>query len=182
MALTRKWEKVTFRTIPVYLLALALMFEAHPTPVSFLSGVVLILAGEAIRIWAAGHLEKNRELTTSGPYAYLKNPLYFGTFWIMLGFFLISRAFFLMAVGLVGFLIYYAPYKKRREGKRLLDRFGERWENYDRAVPDYFPRVTPYERRGRRRWSFPLVLENDEQGTAAAVLLGIAVLALRSWM
>jgi len=182
MALAGKWRKVTLRTIPVYLLTAALIFYARPTFYSFAEGLVLVLAGEGIRVWAAGHIQKNQELTTSGPYAYLKNPLYFGTFWIMLGFCLISRTFFLMTVGLCIFLLYYAPYKKRREGKRLLKEFGSRWEEYDREVPDYLPRVTPYPRRGARRWSFLLFLENDEQGTAAAVLLGIAAMALRSWV
>ena len=182
MARASKWEKVTFRTVPVYLLALVILYKARPTLASFLGGAALIVAGEAVRIWAAGHLKKNRELTTSGPYAYLKNPLYFGTFWIMLGFFLISRAFALMAVGLIGFLIYYAPYKNRREGRRLLERFGDQWKDYDRAVPDYLPRVTPFEGQAQGRWSFPLFLENDEQGTAAAVVVGMAALALRSWL
>jgi protein-S-isoprenylcysteine O-methyltransferase Ste14 len=182
MILGKKWQKVTLRTVPVYLLAGMLLFYARPTLFSYLAGTVLVLFGEAARIWAAGHLQKNEVLTTTGPYAYLKNPLYFGTFWIMVGFCLMARNLPLLGVGLAGFLFYYAPYKKRREGGKLLERFGERWEDYDHEVPDYFPRLTPYQRRGERKWSRTLFLRNDEQGTLLSVLLGLLLVALRFWV
>jgi hypothetical protein len=87
-----------------------------------------------------------------------------------------------MGIGLAAFLFYYAPYKKDREGRRLLERFGELWREYDRRVPDYFPRFTPYEGRTNQAWDRSLFLKNDEQGTLVAVLLGLMLVALRLWM
>ena len=182
MTLGKKWQKVTYRTVPVYLLAGLLLYFARPTWFSYLIGAGLVLFGETVRILAAGHLRKNEDLTTTGPYAYLKNPLYFGTFFIMVGFCLMARNLLVLGIGLAGFLFYYAPYKKRREGGKLLERFGERWQDYDREVPDYFPRFTPYERRGKQRWSSTLFLKNDEQGTLLSVLVGLMLVALRFWV
>src|SRR5215213_5268758 len=51
-----------------------------------LLGCGLIFAGLAIRSWSAGILRKTRELTTTGPYAVIRNPLYVGSFMIMSGF------------------------------------------------------------------------------------------------
>jgi protein-S-isoprenylcysteine O-methyltransferase Ste14 len=159
-----------------------LLVYARPTLSSYFFGFVPVILGEGVRVWAAGHLRKNEVLTTSGPYAYLKNPLYFGTFWIMTGFCLMARNLPLMGVGLTAFLLYYAPYKKHREGSRLLERFGESWREYDRRVPDYLPRLTPYKGRGNQKWDRSLFLKNDEQGTLLSVLLGLTLVALRLWM
>ena len=58
--------------------AIALVL-ASPTPVSMLWGLPVAALGEAIRVWAAGHLEKSREVTRSGPYRFSRHPLYVGS-------------------------------------------------------------------------------------------------------
>ena len=88
-------------------------------------GLLVVAAGEAVRIWAAGHLYKNERVVTSGPYAYVKNPLYLGTFLIMVGFCMMASKFVFLAIGLVVFVAYYAPFKQRRESGRLRERFGD---------------------------------------------------------
>src|SRR5262249_12065644 len=52
---------------------------AHPSRYSLVVGARVALAGEAIRVWAAGHLYKSREITSSGPYRYFAHPLYVGS-------------------------------------------------------------------------------------------------------
>src|SRR6476620_11071296 len=52
---------------------------SHPTWNSLASGTTIAVIGEAIRVWAAGHLEKGREVTASGPYALTRHPLYLGS-------------------------------------------------------------------------------------------------------
>ncbi|MBI3802856.1 MAG: isoprenylcysteine carboxylmethyltransferase family protein [Nitrospirae bacterium] len=172
-------RKITLKTIPVYLLLAALVYLARPKLSFFVFGLPLILAGEALRLWAAGHLSKNREVTTTGPYAYVKNPLYLGTFLIMVGFCLLASQWIILGVGLIGFFSYYAPFKKKAESDRLRKIFGSSWDEYDRSVPDYIPRWTPYEKRGRHPWEWSRVVSNSEHQTALVTAVGIIILSIR---
>jgi protein-S-isoprenylcysteine O-methyltransferase Ste14 len=52
---------------------------ARPTAFSLAVGTVIALLGELLRVWAAGHLNKSREVTSSGPYRWLAHPLYVGS-------------------------------------------------------------------------------------------------------
>lgn len=175
-------RRVTGRVVVVLAAFVALVWLAHPSPLWFLAGGLFVGVGEMVRLWAAGHLRKNEQVTTTGPYAHVKNPLYLGSLMIMIGFGVMSRVYWLLAVGLVVFFSYYAPYKKHRESDRLRERFGEVWTAYDAAVPDYIPRLRPYDRRGAERWQAGLVADNSEYGMAVAVVLGAAAIGLRWWM
>jgi protein-S-isoprenylcysteine O-methyltransferase Ste14 len=181
--LWQRWQRrTTWRTVVVWAAFAVLVWVAHPSPGFFSIGLVLIALGECLRLWAAGHLQKNEALTTTGPYAYVKNPLYVGSLLIMLGFCLMARNYWLLAVGLVVFGVYYAPYKKRREGDRLRERFGQRWLDYDTAVPDYLPNLQPYPKRGQERWRSWLVIDNSEHSTAVAVVVGVLLVGMRWWL
>src|SRR5262245_66439444 len=70
----------------VYLFVGFLVWLSRPTPVLFAVGATLVVLGEAMRLWAAGHLLKSLELIDSGPYAYTQNPLYLGRLLILSGF------------------------------------------------------------------------------------------------
>lgn len=179
ISITQHLRRVTVKTIPIYLAIGLLVFMANPRVAWFLPGLLLVIAGEAIRVWAAGHLRKTKEVTTTGAYSYVKNPLYLGTLLILVGFCLMAANLWLLAVGLVIFILYYAPFKKKREGGRLRERFGEAWDDYDMAVPDYIPRLTPYPKRGNRDWSWEVFSENSEDGTFLSVAFGIIILILR---
>ena len=180
-------RKLTWRVLVVYALGLLLVGFADPDPRKvgrwwFWVGLALLAAGQAVRLWAAGHLRKNEVLTVTGPYAYVKNPLYLGTFWAMVGFALVAKSdptlpawylrhlnLILLAATISVFVLYYVPYKRRREGSRLHGRFGCDWEHYDHHVPDYLPRWRRYERAGSRRWSWSAVRENSELWTPLAL-------------
>lgn len=172
-------EKITVKTVPVFIGIVFLLVYGNPQPRLFLVGVPLIIIGEAGRLWAAGHLSKNREVTTTGPYAYVKNPLYLGTFLIMVGFCSFAGRWIILAVGLAGFFFYYAPFKKKREADRLRKMFGTAWEEYDRNVPDYVPRFSPYKKKGRHQWTWARVVSNSEHKTAVMTVAGVIVLSLR---
>lgn len=62
-----------------FLLAVIVFLVARPTPATMIAGTLIACAGEAIRWWAAGHLEKGREVTSSGPYRWTRHPLYVGS-------------------------------------------------------------------------------------------------------
>lgn len=182
-----RFRKLTWKILVVYLAAIALVGFADPDPRKYLEwwfapAMILLASGLAIRIWAAGHLVKNRVLTATGPYAHVKNPLYVGTYLCLAGFCLLAQGapeitpwylrhanWILLAGSTLIFFLYYVPYKKKREGDRLLKNFGETWEHYDRNVPAYLPRIGRYDRAAATRWSGAKVLENSELWTTAAV-------------
>ncbi len=179
--LQKKLQKITFKTIPVYLVAGLLVIFAKPTLPFFVAGLALVIPGELIRILAAGHLRKNQEVTTTGPYAYVKNPLYLGTLFIMIGYCLMARNLYLLIIGLAVFFFYYVPFKKQRESARLQERFGDVWTEYDWAVPDYLPRLSPYSKRGQHPWRWEVFWDNSEHETAIVVFLMIFLIGLRFW-
>ncbi len=192
-------RKLTWKLISVYAVVLVLIAFADRSPEkwrnwNFWTGCVLLLGCIWIRLWAAGHLVKNKELTVTGPYAYVKNPLYIGTFLGMLGFAFVTMGdpeavwylrhlnWIVLGIGILLFVGYYVPYKKRREGNRLHDLFGEAWDHYDRSVPDYFPKMVRYERAGNARWSWAASCANSEQWTLPAVLVGLAAVIWNDWL
>ncbi|MDA8098848.1 MAG: isoprenylcysteine carboxylmethyltransferase family protein [Nitrospiraceae bacterium] len=174
-----KLTKITTKTVLAAIVAVVMFFLAKDKPlvaVWFLPGAFLTIAGEWLRLWAAGHLRKNKQLTTTGPYSYVKNPLYIGTLLITLGYSAMAMNQWIMIAGFVWFFIYYAPYKKKQENEKLIGSFGDSWKVYDAAVPDYFPRFSAYPGKGTNRWSWDVVKENSEHETAVAVLAGLAVM------
>ena len=105
-SIAARFKRVTLKTVPIYLALILLLIFARPTLGWLLVGLVFVLIGEALRIWAAGHLKKTKEVTTTGPYAYVKNPLYLGTLLILIGFCLMARNPYLLLIGLTFFFVY----------------------------------------------------------------------------
>jgi len=82
-----------------FLSAAVALWLVQPTSTSLAVGMAIALAGEAIRVWAAGHIDKGREITTSGPYRFVRHPLYCGSAVIGIGFAVASRSW--LVVGIV---------------------------------------------------------------------------------
>lgn len=179
------------RLLAVYALGLAVLAFARPTPASLLAGGLLIVVGEGLRIWATGHLHKNDALTVSGPYAYLRHPLYLGTLLIALGIASAARApvpLVAVAVFLVGYFGYFMPYKNRIEGARLEALYGDAFRRYAVAVPSLVPRIHGYVplgddgvATGGPGWRLDRFVDNNELGTAVAVAGACLVLVAR-WL
>jgi protein-S-isoprenylcysteine O-methyltransferase Ste14 len=166
------------RRIPLFVGAALLVIFAKPTWPGTIIGIVLIALGEGIRIWAAGHLQKNEVLTVTGPYAYVKNPLYIGSILITLGYCILADNIYILGAAMLAFCFHYIPYKKNVEGERLKRIFGERYEDYDRKVPDYIPQRTPYSEENAS-WRFKHFIENSEEGILVINLLGILLVLSR---
>ncbi len=160
------------RRIPLFAGAILLVVFARPNPTGIVVGLILISLGELIRIWAAGHLQKNEVLTVSGPYSYVKNPLYIGSILITAGFCILADNIYLLAAAMFMFCFHYIPYKKRVEGDRLKRLFGKAYEDYDEQVPEYLPRWTPYSKE-RVSWRFRNFIENSEEGILLMVIAGV---------
>lgn len=127
----------------VWLLVLPFLVFASPTWSVLYVGVVVAALGLAIRAWAAGTIHKERQLTTSGPYAFTRNPLYLGSFLIGVGVTVAGGHWVWPAV----FVVFFAGVYSRTmasEVARLTELYGERYRAYARAVPAFLPRLTPY--------------------------------------
>ncbi len=146
---------------------------AAPTPFSLLAGGSIVAAGEIIRLWATGHLVRNREVTTSGPYAFVRDPLYLGRLFLIVGFCVMGWGYclLLLPVGLGVFFMSYLPRKYRKEMTRLEKLYGETYRNYAAQVKSLVPRLRPYAQARPRPWSFrTLWCENREQYFVLIVL------------
>ena len=92
-----------------FLLLVTFAWLSNPSRDSMLIGLPISIVGLAVRAWASGHLAKDQELATSGPYAYVRNPLYAGTVIVALGVVIASRTVWLAIVFLAVFLLVYLP-------------------------------------------------------------------------
>jgi protein-S-isoprenylcysteine O-methyltransferase Ste14 len=171
MAFEHKLNKVNTKTIVLYGTIALLVIFADPTWASCFFGFLLVVAGEALRFWATGHLRKNEELTTSGPYGHLQSPLYLGSFIVGTGLCLMSNNAVVWAIGSLIFFLSYIPRKQRKEWGRLEERFGEEFLKYKRSVHYFFPRIDPYPEGSKHLWSFAMTIENTEHQTALAVMV-----------
>jgi protein-S-isoprenylcysteine O-methyltransferase Ste14 len=151
---------------------------ANPNGLSMIFGTVIVFAGEVIRVWASGHLVRNDEVTTSGPYAYLRDPLYLGRLFLLIGFCVMAWGYnwIILIIGLGIFFFKYMPRKYRKEMARLETLFGEEYRDYASCTYSLIPRLRPYPKASRRPWRFDLFWkENREQyfliGTISFFLL-----------
>ena len=142
---------------------------AHPTRATLLAGGVVALAGEAIRLWAAGHLDKGREVTSSGPYRFTRHPLYLGSTVIGLGLGYAS-ANWVVAVLVIVYLAITLTAAIRTEEAHLTDKFGA-------AYPAYREGRT---RGEQRRFSLGRAMRNREYRAVLGLLLVLIVFAWKA--
>ncbi len=160
-----------------FVLVVAFAWFSQPSARSLLWGIPLSLGGLALRAWAAGNLAKNQQLATTGPYAFLRNPLYVGTLLVAAGLVAASRSMALGAVFAVVFFLIYLPVIELEE-QHLRSLFPE-FEAFAQRVPALFPRLTPAGRANTFRWQ--LYRKNREYEAALGFLLGLVWLLGKAW-
>lgn len=149
--------------------AAAVLALARPTKVSWLAGALVALAGEGVRVWAAGHLEKGREVTRSGPYRWTAHPLYAGSSIVALGVVIAARSPWAAAAAAL-YVVATLSAAVRMENAHLRRTFGEEYERY----------------RGRRggpvarRFSLARARRNREHRAVFGLVVGFALLALKT--
>ena len=126
-----------FVLVPVFLVF------AEPTWTSVAAGAAVALTGAGLRAWASGHLRKMAELTTSGPYAFTRNPLYLGTFMMVAGVSLAAGQWWLMVLIAGAFLLVYVPVL-RAEVETMRALFPDAYDRWAAEVPLLVPRLTPW--------------------------------------
>ena len=154
-----------------FLLVAAFAWFAHPSPQSLAFGLPVSTAGLLLRAWAAGHLAKNQKLTTGGPYAYVRNPLYLGTLVVAAGLAIACRSPGLAVLFGLVFLFIYLPVIMLEE-QHLRELFPE-FEQYARKVPALIPAG---KRSAGSRFSWALYRKNQEYQALLGFMAGMAYL------
>ena len=162
-------------------LAIAYLWFAQPTLNRWVDVAGLVLSGLLFRGWAAGHLQKYEGVTVTGPYAYLRHPLYVGTAFLLAGLAVASGLWWIAGLIAVYFAAFFIPTLRREERFQIADH-PDFYALYRALVPPLFPRLRlrPLVFRqaaaaGAPRFSFKLYLHNREwQATVgAAAILGL---------
>jgi protein-S-isoprenylcysteine O-methyltransferase Ste14 len=163
------WRWLARWRVPLGFAASALvLFLAQPTIASLGVGSAVASFGEFIRVWAAGHIEKSREVTRSGPYRFTRHPLYLGSSIIGLGIAIAAndRSVAALVIGYLGITITAAI---RAEEAHLRDKFGGEYDAYaSRSAPAMV-----------RSFSVARALANREHHAIAGLLLALALLAFK---
>jgi protein-S-isoprenylcysteine O-methyltransferase Ste14 len=162
--------------IDVAWLGVALIAFTHPTHTSIIALLPLVTSALLLRLWARGHLERGVPVTQTGPYAYVRHPLYLGSFFLGLAFALMSRSVALVALYPPAFLLMYVP-KALREEAYLRAHGGGAYVAYAARTGALLPRLLGDRARttGGRIFEWRRVSHHREWRTWAGVL---ALLAL----
>jgi protein-S-isoprenylcysteine O-methyltransferase Ste14 len=136
------WQSIARRIrVPAgFIVAAAFLWLASPTWVSMVESLVLVLPGLWLRAYASGYVRKNAELTTTGPYAHTRNPLYLGSMLIAFGFAGAAGSWIIAVALVILFAVIYGPTIQSEEAY-LRGRFPD-FDAYARAVPRLLPRLT----------------------------------------
>ena len=144
---------------------------ATPSWTSLAAGAGVASVGEALRLWAAGHIRKGREVTASGPYRLTRHPLYLGSLVMGLGF-VVAAANVVVATVVAGYLAIMLGVAITLEEAMLRERFGADYDRYARGKLD----------AADRRFSLLLARHNGEYRTLVGFAAALGVLGLKIWL
>lgn len=149
----------------------AVLWLAQPTVATLTSGAAIAGVGECLRVWASGHLNKAREVTTSGPYRWFAHPLYLGSSIIGVGLAVASDSV-VVSVLIAVYLLTTLTAAIRSEESYLRRTFGDRYDRY-RSGGDG-------EAAKQRRFSLAQAIANREQRALVGLALAVLLLALKA--
>ncbi|MGH9735158.1 MAG: methyltransferase family protein [Candidatus Acidiferrales bacterium] len=171
-----------------YIVAVAYWLLARPTYRSIIYGAAIAIAGLIIRGAASGNLRKDRELAISGPYAWTRNPLYFGSAFLAAGFIVAGHSWAAGALVAVYFGVFYYAVMRNEESD-LRVRFGAAYEEYRARVPLFFPRIVSGLARvatlggeARTNFSWTQYRRNREYQAVIGTIIGLGTLIVRMWI
>lgn len=163
-----------------FIFAIVFLVFARPNSLSLIIGGGVAAVGLLIRGWASGHIRKARVLATSGPYAFTRNPLYVGSFVMGVGFTIASGVWWLALLFILLFLgIYFPVMSVEKDDIRQI--FGDDFGDYERNVPMFIPRLTPWQKTGEK-FEFQLYLQYREYRAAVGVVFALAILAAKAYL
>lgn len=169
--------------IPIPFLLLLLWF-AHPQLRGLVIGILVTILGELLRMWAVAYIPANREgvikaesLATGGPYAYCRNPLYLGNFFIGLGYCIMGGVLLLLILYPLLFIWEYGGIA-RLEEEYLKEKFKKDYLSYLTSVPSWLPKLSPYPLRSPRCKRLGKIIE-WERSTLAGIILITALMVVK---
>jgi len=181
-----RWQRVARRIrVPLGFAVAALyvfeLWQKAPEPAAVAWSLALVIPGLWLRGYAAGYVKKNQELTTTGPYAHVRNPLYLGSILMAAGFAVALESWVVgVALGVM-FVAIYVPVIASEE--RFLRATFAGFDDYCSRVPRLIPRLTAARTPGddgQGRFFLPLYLKHREYNSLlGAALLYLAMLILR---
>jgi len=141
LTLTQRLHKLLLRArIPAsILMGVAILVFAKPTQQSWLLGMAVVVLGESLRLWASGYIHKSAEVTSCGPYAMCRHPLYLGHFIIATGFCIAADSLPAYIIVAIAFFIIYVPTWKNEE-RFLTDTFGDTYADFKASRCAIVPR------------------------------------------
>src|SRR5687768_156594 len=152
-----------------FVFAAIALYLAAPTRNSLFTGAIVSLIGELVRLWAAGHLEKSKEVTRSGPYQFTRHPLYLGSSLIGIGFAIAANHIVVAAI-VVAYLLLTLTAAMRSEEAHLRQKFGDAYDAYVEK------RSAPMD----RKFSWRRALHNREHHTIGGLMAALLLLLLKS--
>jgi protein-S-isoprenylcysteine O-methyltransferase Ste14 len=150
-----------------FLSAAVAFFLARPSWMSLVAGFLIAVPGELLRIWAAGHIDKGQEITRSGPYRYVRHPLYLGSTLLGVGFGVASRSAIVLTLT-VAYLAITLVAAMRSEEAVLDTKFAGAYAAYRAGLAD--PVARPF--------SWARVAKNREYRAVMGLVAAFAILAL----
>jgi protein-S-isoprenylcysteine O-methyltransferase Ste14 len=160
-----------------FLVLLVLFPSPGPVRRLFYAGAALTCLGALVRLWAAGHVHKSKELARHGPYAFVRHPQYLGNTLLAVGLCLATGHWWAVGVWALILWTLYLP-AIRREDEKLGRRFEDAWERWARKTPALIPTGWPQSNPGLHLadWSLVRALSNGEPAwllsvTAAMVFI-----------
>ncbi len=170
LAYDLRHRRYRFRQFVGILFLFVLTVVGAPVAGWFWPGVAAAALGFAVRLWASGHVKKDKQLATTGPYGYVRHPLYVGNHLITLGFCLASGLWWSFSAWGAIALVFY-PGTIAHEDEVLRRLFGQSWENWRARTRALVPRLTPYQPGARGEWSLAQSWHNGEP-VIIAILAG----------
>lgn len=172
-----------FRRVRVplgFLLGALCLILAEPKLWSIASGALVALFGLAWRAWASGHLRKNEQLAITGPYAYTRNPLYFGSFFLGSGFALATARLELAATFVIFYLLVYSSVM-RSEAEYMQQTFPNQYPSYAENVPLFWPRLTSWKEGSEKDFDLGLYLRYREYRALLGTVAALGVLIAKTY-
>jgi protein-S-isoprenylcysteine O-methyltransferase Ste14 len=176
-----EWSRIARRIrVPSgFLFAVFYIWIARPSWISIAVGVAIAIPGILLRAFASGHVKKNEELTTTGPYAYVRNPLYLGSLIMAIGFAVAARSGWVLLVMVATFFAIYLPVILSEESflRQNFPAFAE----YAQNVPRLLPRLRALD-QGAAAFSSQLYWQHREyNATLGTAALMAALVAKLMW-
>ncbi len=166
-----------YRVFMGQLLAVLFVIFCRPSLKLFWYGIPVSIVGEILRTWASGYIHKDEVLARDGPYSFVRNPLYLGSFFVGLGI-SITGGWLWVVIFIIFFLVVYTNLILYEEEK-LEKIFGNEFNEYKKSVPRLFPDLRKINFKGDYNFSLA-IKEHREWQTWLGIFLIFVVLFIKT--